>query len=428
MNCFELPHGLAKCIEAVLPWFQLVVGLAGLGTFALVGVLVWIIKKVRSDNEIAIKAYASALRDKEKAEANLHTAHINLGAVQNQLAVCQAARTGDVDEVTRHLNAALATNRALESRLNLAREMTSGGDAGFWSRDPGVRMDRYDALLGNSIPIVMLAAQKGGVGKTTLAANLAAAFADEGDRVLAIDLDYQGTMSGQMILQADLQLGDEQSRVDQLFQGDLAERWYAEILQVTGNLHFLPAYYSLETVERREEYRWVLGDAADDVRYRLARALLSDHVRETYKLVIIDAPPRMTLGFINGLCASTHLFVPTLLDAPSANAVGRFAQQFSRLVPAANPFLQFAGIIGTMTNAGPALPDVDRGVADSAEAEARAELGVAYTNRALFIREAVMQRNAPLGRAAADGIAYFQVPATQPIFKQIAAAVRGRLT
>src|SRR5262249_9184670 len=148
----------------------------------------------------------------------------------------------------------------------------------------------------------------------------------------------------------------------------LAERWYAEILQVTGDLHFLPAYYSLETVERREEYRWAMGETADDVRYRLARALLHPHLQETYKLVIIDAPPRMPLGFINGLCATPHLFVPTLLDAPSANAVSRFAQQFRRLVPTANPFLQFAGIIGTMTNAGPALPEVDRGVADLAEA------------------------------------------------------------
>jgi cellulose biosynthesis protein BcsQ len=171
-----------------------------------------------------------------------------------------------------------------------------------------------------------------------------------------------------------------------------------------------------------------MGETPDDVRYRLARALLHSHVQDAYNFVIIDAPPRMTLGFINGLCASTHLFVPMLLDAPAANAVSRFAQQFRRLVPTANPFLQFAGIIGTMTNAGPALPAVDREVADTAEANAREELGNAYRNRALFIREAVMQRNAPLGRAAADGIAYFQVPTTQPIFKQIAAAVRSRLT
>lgn len=161
--------------------------------------------------------------------------------------------------------------------------------------------------------------------------------------------------------------------------------------------------------------------------YRLARALLSDHVRETYKLVIIDAPPRMTLGFINGLCASTHLFVPTLLDAPSGNAVGRFAQQFSHLAPVANPFLEFAGIIGTMTNTGPALPKIDKEAADSAENGAREKLGEKYSHRALFIREAVMRRNPDLGRAAAGGMAYFQQPATQPMFRQLATAVRGRL-
>ena len=167
MSCFDLPHGLAKCIEAALPWFQLVVGLTGLGTFALVAVLVWIIKKVRSDNEIANKAYASALRDKETAEAALRDAHVDLGAVQHQLTVCEAARSGDVDEITRKLEAAIRSNDELKARLKLARNMTSDGDAGFWSRSPGPRMDRYEELLGNSIPILMMAAQKGGVGKTT---------------------------------------------------------------------------------------------------------------------------------------------------------------------------------------------------------------------------------------------------------------------
>lgn len=427
MNCFDLPHGLAKCIEIALPWFQLLVGLVGLGTFGLVAVLVWVIKKVRSDNEIATTSYRSALRDKETAEAALRDAHVDLGATQHKLAVCEAARSGDVDEITRKLEVASRSNDELKARLRLARDMTSDGDAGFWSRTPDVRMDRYEELLGNSIPIVMMAAQKGGVGKTTLSANLAAAFADAGDRVLAIDLDYQGTMSSQMLLEGRHDVGTELSRVDQLFQDSLPERWFVEILQAKEKLHFLPAFYSLETLERREEYRWAMGETRDDVRYRLARVLLSDHVQKTYKLVIIDAPPRMTLGFINGLCASTHLFVPTLLDPPSANAVGRLAKQFSRLVPKANPFLQFAGIIGTMTNDGPALPRVDSEVADLTEKNARLELGENYTDKVLFIREAVMERSAPLGRAAADGIAYFQVPATQPMFRQIVAAVRPRI-
>jgi cellulose biosynthesis protein BcsQ len=424
MNCFDLPNGLAQCIAVAKPWFELVVGLTGLGTFALAAVLIWIIKKVRAENEFATKAYNEALRDKQRAEDSLRDAHVERGSVEYQLKLCQSSMSGDMDGMARRLEAAMLENQKLEARFALVRQMTTDGDVGFWSRLPGRRCENYEVRLGNSIPIVIMAAQKGGVGKSTLTANLAACFADEGDRVLAVDMDYQGTMSAQMIRQADLRLGAEQSRVDQLLQETLPHRWYAEILQVNNNLHFLPAYYPLETLERREEYRWAMDDAEDDVRYRLARALLSDYVKETYKFVVIDAPPRMTLGFINGFCASTHLFVPTILDAPSAFAVGRFAQQFRRLVPGTNPFLQFAGIIGTMTNAGPVLPGVNTDIADLAESQAANELG---EKGRLFIREAVMKRSAPLATAAEAGIAYYQHPATQPIFREIAKAIRQRL-
>lgn len=149
-------------------------------------------------------------------------------------------------------------------------------------------------------------------------------------------------------------------------------------------------------------------------------------MRATYKLVIIDAPPRITLGFINGLCASTHLFVPTIVDISSALAVGRFAQQFARLVPT-NPFLLFAGIVGTMTNGGPELPRVNQAIANLAESQASKELGEIIGAHPLFIREAVMKRSAPLAAAAESGIPYWQEPTVQPIFNAIADAIRPRL-
>jgi cellulose biosynthesis protein BcsQ len=331
--------------------------------------------------------------------------------------------------MAKKLEQALRENEQLQSRFTLARKMTADGDAAFWSREPqrDKRLDGYEERLGKSIPIMLLAAQKGGVGKSALTTNLAACFADAGERVLAVDMDYQGTMSAQMILQAGLRLGTDQSRADQLLQDQLPLHWQNAILQVNTNLHFLPAFYDLEALERREEYRWVIDETPDDVRYRLARALLSDYVMKTYSLVIIDAPPRMTLGFINGLCTSTRLFVPTVVDNSSALAVGRFAQQFSRLVPKVNPFLKFAGIVGTMTNAGPQLPKVNKEVADLVETQVTQELEGSISERALFIREAVMQRSAPLAAAAESGIAYWQAPATQPIFKGIASAIRPRL-
>jgi cellulose biosynthesis protein BcsQ len=429
MNCFDLPHGLAHCITVAKPWFELFVGFLGVGTFTLAAVLIWIIKKIRAENERAEKAYDEALLDKQRAEQALRDTNRELGALKYQLDLCQSAKSGEANEMAEMLEGALRENERLQSRFSLVRKMTTHGDAEFWSREPqsDQRLDHYESRLGNSIPILMMAAQKGGVGKSTLATNLAACFADSGERVLVVDMDYQGTTSAQMMRQRELRLGVDQSRVDQLLQDQLRPHWQNAILHVNDNLHFLPAFYGLEAVERREEYRWVLGDTPDDVRYRLARAILDDYVKATYTLVVIDAPPRMTLGFINALCTSTHLFVPTIVDNPSALAVGRFAQQFSRLVPKVNPFLRFAGIIGTMTNRGPELPKVNKQVADLAEAQASAELEASVAHLPLFIREAVMQRDTPLATAASSGIAYWKEPSTQPIFKEIAKAIRSRM-
>lgn len=397
----------------------------GVGTFAVVTVLMAVVKKFNDANDTATKAYKEALADKQKAEAKLDEANRTLGAVQYQLDICQAAKTGDVGELGNKLETALKENQRLQSRFALVRSMTGGGDAAFWSRppQPNRRLVDYEVRLAKSIPIVLMAAQKGGVGKSTLTTNVAAAFVQMGKNVLAVDMDYQGTMSAQMAREGDLKLGDD-ARVDQLLLEKIHDRWESEILQARKNLYFLPANYNLETVERREEYRWAIDDTSDDVRYRLARALLSEYVKDTFDIVLIDAPPRMTLGFLNGFCTSTHLFVPTVVDYASARAVGRFAQQFHRLVPTINPLLEFGGIIGTMTNAGPELPKVNTTVANAAEVQAQKELG---DKRSLFIREAVMSRSTRLAASTDSGIGYWQVPDTQPMFDEIAKAILRRL-
>lgn len=202
----------------------------------------------------------------------------------------------------------------------------------------------------NSIPIILLANQKGGVGKTTLATNLAAYFATKGERTLLIDLDYQGSASGLMLAQAGTRPDDYELFIDLFFEDQLNERILQTAIQrCAENLDFVACWYTFERLERHLEYRWAVGECDDDIRYRLARALLHPHIQRTYQRIIIDAPPRVTTGFVNGVCASTHLIVPTVLDRVSATAVGVFAHQFRKLRDACNTNIQFTTIIGTMT-------------------------------------------------------------------------------
>jgi cellulose biosynthesis protein BcsQ len=148
-----------------------------------------------------------------------------------------------------------------------------------------------------------------------------------------------------------LQLGEgdrePESLIDFLFEDSLDPNWNKITLRKVGeNIHYIPAFYNFELVERRVEYRWALGFTNDDVRYRLARALLSKNVQESFDRVLIDAPPRFTLGFVNGFCAATHLYVPTVVDLLSASAVGSFARQFRELKAIVNPRIQWRGSSG----------------------------------------------------------------------------------
>src|SRR5215471_11045610 len=64
--------------------------------------------------------------------------------------------------------------------------------------------------------------------------------------------------------------------------------------------------------------------------------------------VIIDAPPRITTGFVNALCASTYLVVPFVLDRLSAERVGQTLERISRMKGQLFPHIGLAGVVGTM--------------------------------------------------------------------------------
>jgi hypothetical protein len=83
----------------------------------------------------------------------------------------------------------LALAEAMD-RIDGALKFTAGGTEKFWSRPVGARFDDYELRIASSIPTLLFGNQKGGVGKSTFATNLAAAFASKRERVHTVDLDY----------------------------------------------------------------------------------------------------------------------------------------------------------------------------------------------------------------------------------------------
>jgi cellulose biosynthesis protein BcsQ len=197
---------------------------------------------------------------------------------------------------------------------------------------------------------------KGGVGKTTLSANLGATLAASGEAVLAIDLDYQHSLSDLCFPE---QRRDEllahNCLIDRLFEAggrttSLLPQWTARVGD--SSLHAVVADEGLQTAEERVRAAWLLGKSGVDARYLLRAAIHETSVRDAFDWVVLDCPPRLTTAAINALCAADYVLIPTILDAVSSNAVPRMLQWLQRLKGTERlcPQLELLGVVANKTH------------------------------------------------------------------------------
>lgn len=210
-----------------------------------------------------------------------------------------------------------------------------------------------DAIRASGLKVLTFANLKGGVGKTTMTANIAAYLEECGFRVLLIDFDYQGslTSAARRAAQYNEVHGSSADKIltGQLIGAELADARFSLQPRLPG-MSLIPAGNELNRQDTRMFVHWLLKPKDGDPRYALARALADPAVHQRFDVVLIDTPPRLTLSTINALAASTHYCVPTILDFASIENIGNFVRQTDQLFrKGLNPRLEFAGIIGTMT-------------------------------------------------------------------------------
>ena len=181
---------------------------------------------------------------------------------------------------------------------------------------------------------VVVANQKGGVGKTTTAINLAAALAQKQLKTLLIDLDPQGNATISFIDPSEMQLTAYDLLTDPAVGPEQVIR-----TSHNENLDVIGSRISLAKAEVK-----LVGEF--DSHFRLKDKL--EGIRHRYDYIVIDTPPQLGVLTVNALVASTHLLVPIQASYFALEGTDDLLETYEKIRARPNPDLQFLGVVITL--------------------------------------------------------------------------------
>jgi chromosome partitioning protein len=185
--------------------------------------------------------------------------------------------------------------------------------------------------------VIAVANQKGGVGKTTTAVNLAAALAEQGLRVLLVDFDPQGN--------ATTGLGvNPRELAGSIYDAVVHEQLLEDVIEPTSVRNLFVAGATIDLAGAEIELVSVLSRET-----RLRRAI--DGVRADYDYVFVDCPPSLGLLTVNALVAADEVLVPIQCEYYALEGLSQLFRNVTLIQQSLNPSLRVSHVVMTMFDA-----------------------------------------------------------------------------